>query len=102
MTSATVTRTRTLHPKLVAGSIGGLCVAIGLVVGIGIGEGLADSARSDVVSASRTSGLVSSAGDRGLIYTGIPYTGIADRTLPAENRGLIYTGIPYTPDGTLR
>jgi hypothetical protein len=99
-TSATVTRTRTLHPRLVAGSIAGLCATIGLIVGIGLGFGLADRARADVVPVSRITSLVSPAGNTGLVYTGIPYVraGLADRS-PAGNHGLVFTGIPYVSAG---
>lgn len=41
MTTATVTRTKMPHPTLLAASIGTLCVALGLLLGIAIGTRLA-------------------------------------------------------------
>ncbi|HEV8697641.1 MAG TPA: hypothetical protein VGQ89_08110 [Candidatus Limnocylindrales bacterium] len=101
-TSATVTPTRTVHPTLVAGSIGGLCVAIGLVVGIGIGAGLTDGSRSDVAPAPRNASLVSPTANHGIVYTGIPAPRSASLVSPVANHGLVYTGIPYTASPTGR
>jgi hypothetical protein len=100
-TSATVTRTKAVHPALVAGSIGGLCAVIGLVVGIAVGAGLANGTRSAVVPVSQTSAL-SPAGDRGLVYTGIPYSVASGPLSPAGDGGLVYTGIPYSASQTGR
>ena len=97
--SSTSTRPRTLDPRLVTASIGGLCAVIGLVVGIGIGVALGNTARDMSVPASRGSGLLSPAGNHGLVYTGIPYSGAPSRSgllTPAGNHGLVYTGIPYS------
>ena len=56
-TNATVTRTRTIHPTLAAGSVAAVCVGVGLLIGVALGAGLgqtgpvADQAASTVSTA---------------------------------------------------
>ena len=42
-TNATVTRTRTIHPTLAAGSVAAVCVGVGLLIGVALGAGLAQT-----------------------------------------------------------
>jgi len=57
-TNATVTRTRTIHPTLAAGSVAAVCVGVGLLIGVALGAGLgqtgpvADQAASTVSTAA--------------------------------------------------
>ena len=42
-TNATVTRTRTIHPTLAAGSVAAVCVGVGLLIGVALGASLAQT-----------------------------------------------------------
>ena len=61
MTTATVTRTKTPHPTLLAASIGALCVAFGLLLGIAIGTRLAPAATTSA-SVMTSTGLTMPSG----------------------------------------
>jgi hypothetical protein len=89
MTTATVTRTRTIHPTLMASSIGALGVAIGLLAGIGIGTRLAaDPATPSSVLTSKISSEVSTVDN--------PYAS-TQLTMPAGGSYVLPSSAPGNP-----